>query len=498
MIVLETNNDRCSNQQHCPDLGNVMLSEGVPPSWPVYIRSAKALPNLARFNRSVLNSIYTLVTRDDLVDTSNSSQSPKIAATLRNLRNHSETIWSAVDFLMAAAAKVFVGPSSSLSSSLVFLARKRFEVETDFHYDGETTLLERENILIPKTSTAVEIFRHPMKWVFSLGKVDGSFDKSTDSALKMALAAAESAKAADVIPVCLTDAGPHFESVQLLLRAGVRVLHHTPTWLEQFTQVVLPQWRKKSDKGKDEKGDWMFAFPNSADLPGSLMRIDIPIVGLLDRFILYTDVDIMFLQPVNWETLLGTPLETEEITFAKPGTIGLPRFFAMSTEFTQSSDMEQMDTGVIIMNLKTLRTTYEQFIDFLFDQNQPWSYSTSDPCKYNKFYRSSNKSVANFLPHNMNWKVFWAQGESSYFSDSHPVIVHFHGPKCKSAIEPFLEEGPVQVQYQKFEPLLERCMAVGSKCPEYCRVYDTFELRGQRNVEWKPKMWSKVTRGRLG
>ena len=44
-----------------------------------------------------------------------------------------------------------------------------------------------------------------------------------------------------------------------------------------------------------------------------LMRIDIPVVGLLDRLVLYTDIDILFQQPVDWETMLGnSTLFTEE------------------------------------------------------------------------------------------------------------------------------------------------------------------------------------------
>ena len=128
-----------------------------------------------------------------------------------------------------------------------------------------------------------------MKWVFVLGK-----RHKTSAAWNMSLAAVRSAVIADVVPVCLTDAEPTSWMVQLLVRTGARVLHLVPLWENEAT-ALLNKWRSK--KGSEKQ--WMFTFPKLADIKGSLMRIDIPIVGLLDRFVLYTDVDVIFQQQVD-------------------------------------------------------------------------------------------------------------------------------------------------------------------------------------------------------
>lgn len=466
VVVLEVNQDHCSEKKnqpenhHCFDIGNTMLSEGVPPSNPVYLRSAETTTEL---NGTVLGTIYTVVTKDMLVKPS--------------VYFHSNIIWSAVEHLMAAGAISVIGPSSSMFSSLMLLARRRFD-QAAFHYDGETTLLEAEGILRPAKSTAVEFLRYPIKWVFSVGK-----RHKPSIAWNMSLAAAQSAAIANVVPVCLTDAGPENELVQLLIRMGVRVLHHRPKWVAKST-AVLNRWRSKPDR------KWIYTFPKFADIPGMLLRIDIPIVGLLDRFVLYTDIDVLFQQAVKWETMLGnsTPLIEENISYAKPGTIGLPRFFAMSTDFVQRSDREQMDTGVMLMNLVNLRKTHQEFVHFLFDENKTWKYSTSDPIGYKAYYRGNGQFELS-LPYTMNWKVFWDGSKKSDLEQSlDPVIVHFDGPKCETGIQPFLSEGIVQDE--SFRPLLEQCVSLDSKCFRYCRKYEWFLSEAHRQTRWNPKVWS--------
>eukprot|EP00435_Cladocopium_sp_Y103_P007747 s1186_g2.t1 len=468
VVVLELSQDHCTTDSRnententpCFDIGNTMLSEGVPPSRPVYLRSAKTNTEI---NGRVLDSIYSLVTRDMLVNSS--------------MYFHNNIIWSAVEFLLAADAISVIGPSSSMFSSLMLLARRRLD-KSAFHYDGEMTLLEAEGILRPAKSTAVELLRHPIKWVFSLGK-----SQKPSMSWNMSLAAVKSARMADVVPVCLTDAGPDSELVQVLLKMGVRVLHHMPKWDEK-SKVVLNQWRAKSER------KWVFSFPKFADIRGMLMRIDIPIVGLLDRFVLYTDIDIIFQRAVNWETMLrnSTPLLFTErnITYAKPGTVGLPQFFAMSAELVQSSDREKMDTGVMLMNLVNLRKTHQDFVHFLFDDNnKTWRYSTSDPVRYKAYYRRKGKIVATLLPDTMNWKVFWDWDPSKKSDSDHsdPTIVHFHGPKCETGIQPFLSEGIVH--HESFRSLLEQCISLDSKCFRYCREYEwlLFEAYKQTNLD---------------
>lgn len=456
--VLKLPDDPCSTA-HCPDLGNILLSEGVQPGLPLYIAfsSADAVKQYqSRMQGGVLETVFTVVTKDML-----------------DPGQHDETTWAALDFMTAEGAGMFVGPSRSIFSSLVLLSRQRMKFEA-FHFDGRITMLEEDGILRPEKSTAVPMLRSPLKWVFSL-----SLGAKTSSAWNMTLAAVRSASISpeSLVPVCLTDAAPMSELAHGMVQMGVRVLYHRPDWMDKM-KPIFNRWKRKSDK------KWKFAFPDFDGTRGSLMRIDIPIVGFLDHFVLYTDVDIIFQRRLNWETILQTDVEsfmreateaTEagETIYGKPGYLGLPEFFAMSTEFQQSSNRDKMDTGVMLMNLRNLQGTYQNFTDFLFDPNRAWDFNTADPCGYKSYYRNKGKLVATFLPHTMNWKFYWEQRDG----DGDPVIMHFHGPKCDTDIVPFVFEGVIR--FDQFRNMLEHCNT-GGRCQKLCKEY-----QGQVNAAYK-------------
>ena len=138
----------------------------------------------------------------------------------------------------------------------------------------------------------------------------------------------------------------------------------------------------------------------------------------------------------------------ENLRYGEPGTVGLPEFFAMSGD--KVNDLEKMDTGVMLMNLLTLRKTYSDFLRVLFDPTT-WKYTSADPCGYKDYYKNKGQIAATLLPSTMNWKIW----ESSKNLDSFAVIVHYHGPKCETDIQPFLSEGSVRVD--SFRPFLEPC-----------------------------------------
>ena len=458
-VDLKSTTDPPPPDPNCFDVGNTMLSEGVSPSLPVYLPFATA-KSLEKLHGTVLGSIYTLATKDMLVNTA----------------SHDPIIWAAVDVLMAAEAVSFIGPSSSVSSSLTFLARQRRQLEA-FHYDGETSLLEAKGILKAKTPTGVPTLRVPIKWVFSMG----NRQQPGSSAWNMTLSAVKSALTTGLLPVCLTNAQPDSEEVQFLVGLGVRVLHHTPTWAEEAI-LRLKQWRT------NPATKWKFTFPEFADIFGEFLRIDIPIVGLLDPFVLYTDVDVMFLSAVTWPTILGDQMPFNEneyvdmtdFKYAKPGTIGLPEYFAMGTEFVQSANREKMETGVMLMNIVMLRQSHAEYMDFLFNRKQTWKYSTADPTMYKAFYRRHKKVMATFIPHALSWKVFWKPSgeEVSATRNFDPVIIHFHGPKCDDIV-PFLTEGTVQ--YEGHRALLDACASIGT-CWNFCKKYQRHLEAGYKQI----------------
>ena len=141
---------------------------------------------------------------------------------------------------------------------------------------------------------------------------------------------------------------------------------------------------------------------------GAFLRTEIPSLmaelGFSDKFVLYTDVDVMFLSPV-------------------PGFESMsPKFFAVAPE----SDIlryKAMNSGVMLMNLENLRAQDDKFRSFISDNlgllvDQAW-----DQGAYKLYYQSRIWGYRwNKLPREYNWKPYWPANENA-------KIIHFHGPK---------------------------------------------------------------------
>ena len=63
--------------------------------------------------------------------------------------------------------------------------------------------------------------------------------------------------------------------------------------------------RQKELAREGHFNDRSHLFGDADAMIGTFMRIDIPILGFRDEFILYTDVDVMFKTDIDWTALLG-------------------------------------------------------------------------------------------------------------------------------------------------------------------------------------------------
>jgi hypothetical protein len=144
-----------------------------------------------------------------------------------------------------------------------------------------------------------------------------------------------------------------------------------------------------------------------AVISGALLRVDLPeIVPRTSGVVLYTDCDVMFRADVADELVrTDCPL------------------FAVGPE-SDPQNYEDMNTGVMLMNLGRLRETLPGLRDFIrknFDllRQEAW-----DQGAYRRYYRDSSTGEALWtrLPPELNWKPYW----SDY---SRAKIIHFHGPK---------------------------------------------------------------------
>ena len=173
------------------------------------------------------------------------------------------------------------------------------------------SVLLQEMSLLPRASLRAEVptFPTPLKLVFCL-HVGTSHAKSGETQLHMLKVAVLSAlDYTSLVLVCVTTAAPNSEIAKWLVARGVRVVHHTPAW--------APAMRRKVAKIKEAK-ERDSAFFNISHLYGdpdamigTFLRIDLPILGFLDEFVLYVDVDVMFRAEVDWGLILDEVQPTE-------------------------------------------------------------------------------------------------------------------------------------------------------------------------------------------
>jgi lipopolysaccharide biosynthesis glycosyltransferase len=130
---------------------------------------------------------------------------------------------------------------------------------------------------------------------------------------------------------------------------------------------------------------------------GAMLRLDIPeVFGEYTEQILYTDVDIMFLDdPSKYRYDVN--------------------LFAFSSEF-QFDNFNDINTGVMVLNLPNAKRDFPDFIEWT-KNNLNWI-PDYDQGAIRTFF--SNRWDR--LDQRMIWKPYWSRVST-------PIITHFHGPK---------------------------------------------------------------------
>ena len=306
------------------------------------------------------------------------------------------------------------------------------------------------------------LFSKNIKWLFCVQPKEGQ----TDDSAHMAKVAIKSAFAkTSLVPIGVTTASPTSKFAADLVSAGVRLIYHTPSWVPHI-KAMISQWEgSKNRLSGDKKPSHLLSDVDA--MVGTFLRIDIPILGLLDPFLFYADIDILFQNDVTWSKLLGATdkrfkkmkdLPYEQQVFAKPGQEGVPMFFAMSAE----SEMEKVaaNAGVMLWNVQSMRESYPSFLNFIVRSGDiTWPIGPGDQGALRTFYQGDRGP--SYLPYLFNWKAYWPRNPTA-------VLVHFHGPKCEADILPYLDYGRIRLPLFHF--LLKRCQE-GGNCLELCRQY---------------------------
>lgn len=143
-------------------------------------------------------------------------------------------------------------------------------------------------------------------------------------------------------------------------------------------------------------------------LPGVFLRIELPSIserlGITDN-VLYTDCDVMFRRDI-----------ADELSSVSC------QYFAAAPEF-DPNDYYHINTGVLLMNLPTLRQIDTEFLAFVRGHLQELTQEAWDQGAYRRFFGwERDKSLWDRLPQTLNWKTYWGD-------PSNAGIIHFHGPK---------------------------------------------------------------------
>ena len=219
-----------------------------------------------------------------------------------------------------------------------------------------------------------------MKWIFALSEPIPEYSEGKNYEL-MATVAVQSAKekAPGLEPILLWNGAKHTAFTRSMENLGVKVVCHRLSFQDAVN--VVPG---RSDTWKQIA-------------KGAMLRLDIPLIfeGLNEN-ILYTDVDVMFLDdPSKYR------YDCE--------------LFAFSSEFDYDN-FKLINTGIMVLNLQYAR---QQFTDLIrwTSQNLEWI-----PDYDQGAIRTYFNGKWDMLDQRLNWKPYWN-------TRADPIIVHFHGPK---------------------------------------------------------------------
>lgn len=229
-----------------------------------------------------------------------------------------------------------------------------------------------------------------MKWYFASNDRSHSFFPLIKGAVASAL------ENTTLEPVFIYD-GEENELTQWLRERNVKIINHRVSFYDKLEQNY-------------DEAELTIAS-------GTFLRCDIPIIEQEDDFILYTDCDVLFLKDFE------LPVK--------------PTYFACSGQFSKRNFVD-FNAGVMVMNVKKMRESHEQFKDFIIKNLK--KLSTYDQTAYQIFYNSKNSKLPNIFNHKPYWGI-----------DEKAVILHFHGPKPTSFSSEYEIKNLCPIYYEIFK-----------------------------------------------
>jgi hypothetical protein len=158
--------------------------------------------------------------------------------------------------------------------------------------------------------------------------------------------------------------------------------------------------RRESSLSRELKSAYGEKYPIFS---GHWLRVDIPNIDLESEYVLYTDVDVMFLQDPRRYMFRPTLAAA-----AEESHLGVRRTF---------------NSGVLVLNMPAMRLVHEEFLSAIRRRlANGFSFPPHDQGSFNEFFRGR----IDWMSPEFNWKAYWGANRDA-------VIVHFHGPKPMDA-----------------------------------------------------------------
>ena len=162
------------------------------------------------------------------------------------------------------------------------------------------------------------------------------------------------------------------------------------------------------------------------------------ILGFVDNYVFYADVDVMFLRDISLATFAPLPaffavaVETSKLVSVRGFRRGRGARLALSLCDPGSlqpspctGEVDYGNAGVMLLHVERMRQTHAEFVRFIFSEQvvaagmDHGTYGPADQGAYNRFFAGRFDI---HLEASWNWKPYW--GHAANVS-----LVHFHGPK---------------------------------------------------------------------
>lgn len=173
-------------------------------------------------------------------------------------------------------------------------------------------------------------------------------------------------------------------------------------WLEQ-QGVTVCDWRLSFRDELETRYDGSKPLTHPR---GAYLRVDLPEAlrryGVEDEYVVYVDVDIIFLRPIELHHLR-------------------PQLFATPPDWDMQ-DRSRFNTGVMLLNVDGMREVTPGLLDHLRKHRFNFEFVGLGPCDQGAYNHYFGAQAHDWLEPEYEWKPWWGPNEDAR-------IVHFAGPK---------------------------------------------------------------------